>query len=183
LVTGPIELFNRKLFFSSFVAVTDPTDPCKYGVGRLFAVDYQLRDTGQPNTGTIPETYYPAEVPAADLGSDSNWFNIHPADVNGLTSSIPAEMQDKVLMGVNIIKRPQCITSAGDTVETDIYGRLGGIVNPATVGAAAYELHVAISGGGTATTQAGSQIGAKRITGVSGPGQSVTVNAFTGSCD
>ncbi len=157
LITGPLELFDGKVFFSSFVVVPESEDPCDLGTSRLFAVDYVQRDTDQPNTGT-PVTYYPEEIA---IGSPFN-------EDTGL--------QNQLFMGVGITKRPQCPATT-TTVEDPYLGQTR-LPIPEAV-AAVFEVVAHVSGG---TQEQGSALGTQRYA-IPSPQTLTRVGSFTGSCD
>ncbi len=169
LVTGSLELFNRRVYFASFV-VSPSYDPCDYGYSRLFAVDYINRDLTRDWPGTSPLTYYPELVASSYLGSAAALFNNEPG-------AIDTSMENKLYMGVGITRRPQCFSSGTDTFD-DIYGQLGGLAGASSTANATYELVGMVSG----EQVAGSELGSVRIE-QSGPEQMNSIEAFAGTCE
>jgi hypothetical protein len=106
LVTGGMTLFQGQLFFATFISIVDD-DPCKEGKGRLHVVDYQARDTNDPN-GSNPETYPPVDI--LGLSDPDIAINVSAADAT----------EDAMVMGLGITQRPSC--AVVDTGILDVWG-------------------------------------------------------------
>lgn len=122
LVTGSMALFEGQLFFPTFATVTDPTDSCAYGKGRIHAVDYRLYDElvtnvyydsrGNRRSG-LPATYAPKRLQQASIvANGQDVVNVTAANgVNNLT-----------IMGMSVTQRPVCASSDYATDKADVYG-------------------------------------------------------------
>lgn len=140
LVTGPIDLYDRKIFFASFVAISDVNDACAWGQSHLFAVDYIKRDNERQNPLHSPTTYYPLELSPEQLGSDAENFNRYH--------------DDKLYMGVAVVKRPQFHTV--ETQSNDPYIEMGALVETTETSPPVFELVSMASGG---EREGGSELG------------------------
>jgi type IV pilus assembly protein PilY1 len=95
LVTGPMVLFEGQLFFSTFIAVTDPDDVCAFGRGRVHAVSYNLRDTNDRNPSG---TNGPLRINAG-TNSANNIVNILRTNTAG---------DNVMIMGLTLTQQPSC---------------------------------------------------------------------------
>jgi type IV pilus assembly protein PilY1 len=172
MVTGSLELFNRRLYFSSVVVA--PFGPCGGCYSRLFAVDYvQRSESTVPDTN--PLTYYPQ--PVADQYLDTNPDD--EIDTASLFNTAPEEsphpdLEDVLYFGMGITRRPSCFSTESGTFD-NIYGQLGGLGRAAASAPATYELVSMVSGGGSE---------AAPVTIEQAPPQQMnTIEAFAGTCE
>jgi len=120
-VTGPLELFDGRVYFGSFKSITSSTDSCEFGESRLWGVAYVADDgSGGPQDGlettpgsTVFDTTY--------IGPFSN----------------------QIIMGVAVTQRPNCII--GTTV-IDSY--LGSRYRVTDQGGASFQLVAQVGGDG-----------------------------------
>lgn len=159
MATGPLELFDKKLLFSSYKKLPASLNKCECGKSRLYAVDYIQRDTGKPNASG--STYEPTRI---DLGSP---YNLPLAS---------AELQGLQFMGVALSKVPQCIST---TPEPDPYLEQMRIPIPPAPAASLIQLKVTTSGG---ELEQGASIGSKTYT-VPAPQMTTTIKSYGPSCD
>ncbi len=104
-VTGPLELFNQRVYFGSFVASSNVIDACQVGFSRLWGVEFLANQNGStpgpflPNPGleTAPGTFV--------MNQDS--------------TSLP-DLDNRLIMGVAVARRPTCV-DASEPSETDPY--------------------------------------------------------------
>lgn len=108
LVTGPMVLFEGQLFFSTFIAVTDPDDVCALGRGRIHAVSYNLLDDNDRNPSG---TFGPLRINASNGGSD-NIINVLQTNTNG---------DNVMIMGLTLTQQPSC--RLADLLFTDPWGQ------------------------------------------------------------
>lgn len=156
-VTGPLQLFDGKVYFATFSATASPTDACAFGSSRLWGVEY-LKNTmivGQP-------TPYPAG------GIE------YPADSGTFIQKLP-DVPNAIIMGVGITQRPTCFSGV---TETDAYSG-GTRYRHAAVGGGEFQLVAQVSGG------AGASLGTiSTITRTLTPPTALTsIQAWTGSID
>ncbi len=124
-VTGPLELFNGKVYFSTFKSSTSPTDACAYGESRIWGVQY-YQDDGSHNP-----------MPGLESTPGSGVFdalNIGP-------------FANQVVMGVAVTQRPNCYSGS---TEVDPYFGSRYVVNQ--TGGGNFELVANVSGGGSHAT-------------------------------
>jgi type IV pilus assembly protein PilY1 len=95
LVTGPMGLFEGQLYVGTFIAVTDSTEVCDLGRGRIHAVDYVQRDFVDSN-GSNPNTYGPYRVNAGSTET-TNIVNIRQGDSAG---------DNIMILGITVAQRP-----------------------------------------------------------------------------
>lgn len=167
LVTGGLELFNKRAYFASFM-VRPSDDPCDFGYSRLFAVDYT-----KPSDNvsiTEPPTYRPAKI-TTGLGDLARLFNNEPPDID-------PELFNKLYMGIGLTRRPQCFAT-GSVDPDDPYGQLGGLASAVTSGGADFKLVAMASG---ETQVGGSALGSKEIW-QDAPPQLNSIQAYSGTCE
>lgn len=126
IVTGPLELFESKVYWGSFITANDPTNACLLGGSRIWGVEY-IESDGTDPVGAI-------ESPA---GSGTFVTNIDFDDDSALSNAI--------VMGVRVAQRPSCVTSEVVT-ETDPYLPDRAHVNVTDVGPPQFELVAQLSG-------------------------------------
>ncbi len=86
-VTGPLELFNGKVYFASFRSASNPNDLCQFGESRLWGVDYLNSEDD-------------SQLPRPALESVEGSGNHDVRFVGPYTNQI--------IMGVNVVQRPTC---------------------------------------------------------------------------
>ncbi|MFO0617739.1 MAG: hypothetical protein U0414_34415 [Polyangiaceae bacterium] len=133
-VTGPMTLFDRSIYFSSYFP--NNANPCNEGFPRIWGVNY-INDTSAPPAGTG------VNDPANGLDTDGNGL----PDKRFVTLD-----QGAVIFGVGINRLPSCVTNA--TSFND--GWLAGAYKTDTVSAGKYEL-VVQTGHGTAAAPLGGE--------------------------
>ena len=127
-VTGPLELFNGKVYFASFRTTNDPTNACAYGESRIWGVEYLLAEDG------------PGSLPVGGLE--------FPEDSGTFVRSLPP-LTNQIVQGVAVTQRPTC-SQLAEVSETDPYlgSRQFYRVQDSRIGS--YQLVAQISGGGEA---------------------------------
>jgi hypothetical protein len=88
-------LFQGQLFFSTFIAVTDPDDVCAFGRGRIHAVSYNLADINDVNPSG---TRGPMRINASSSPTN-NIINILQTNPNG---------DNVMIMGLTLTQQPSC---------------------------------------------------------------------------
>ena len=158
-VTGPLQLFNGKVYFATFSSQSDPTNACIIGASRLWGVEYLKNTTVVGQT-----TPYPAggfEIPAG-----SGTFVPRRPDIS-----------NAIIMGVGITQRPTCFSGV---TETDAYSA-GTRYRHVAVGGGDFELVAQVSAGGGAGASLGT---VTTITQTLTPPASLTsIQSWTGSVD
>ena len=135
-VTGPLELFESKVYFGTFTSTSDPINACEYGFSRLWGVHYRDADTA---------TFDPV------AGFDTDADGLDDATYLG-------PFDNQIVMGVAVTQRPSCFIGE---VDTDFY--TGTSHFRVTDGApGAFELVAQVSGAGT--TVGGGAVGEIRQT-------------------
>jgi type IV pilus assembly protein PilY1 len=160
MVTGPLELFDKKLLFSSYIKLPDSLNKCDCGKSRLYAVDYLQRDPVSPN-GSSP-TYKPTPI---DLGSPYN-LPLASGELRGLQ-----------FMGVALSKTPQCVSLSPEPDPN--FPDQKRVPVPLTPAASSVNLKVTASGG---DMEQGSSLASKTFT-VPAPQMTTTIKSYGPSCD
>jgi hypothetical protein len=129
-VTGPLELFDGKVYFGSFQSSTPGGDACAYGSSRLWGVEYIRSAAGTPTRTPLPALEEP-------VGSGTMVQYIGP-------------FANEIIMGVGVTKRPSCFT--GETIADPYFG--GDRYRVTDSGGGGFELVAQVSGRttGAATT-------------------------------
>jgi type IV pilus assembly protein PilY1 len=156
-VTGPLQLFDGKLYFATFSSQNDPTNACEIGASRLWGVEY-LKST----TVVSQPTPYPAggiEYPAA----------------SGVYVQKLSDVSNAIIMGVGITQRPTCFSGV---TETDAYSG-GTRYRHAAVGGGEFQLVAQVSGGTGAVASAVTTI-TRTLT---PPAALTSIQSWTGSID
>ncbi len=123
MVTGPLELFDGRVYFGSFKSITG-ADACDFGESRLWGVDYVADDgAGGPADG-IESTAGSGVIDATFVGPFTN----------------------QLIMGVAVTQRPSCFV--GDEV-IDPY--LGNRFRVSEEGGGGFQLVAQVGGGGDLT--------------------------------
>ncbi|MBX3248948.1 MAG: hypothetical protein KF901_17355 [Myxococcales bacterium] len=130
-VTGPLELFDGKVYFGSFTSTNDITNACAYGHSKIWAVEYVDSEmtAGQPT---------PIPVGAMEDPDAPGTFLRH-------LPPIP----NQVVMGVRVTQRPTCSTLQ-EATETDPYFGARTYQRVTQAARGEFMLVAQVSGGGTA---------------------------------
>lgn len=107
-VTGPLDLFNKTVYFGTFVSSPDATNACDFGYSRIWGVDYKERaaaDSTEPKGALV-------------LAEDDSGNEISAEDRQTVTHT-PA-FENQIVMGVSVAKQPTCFGTS-DVTETDPY--------------------------------------------------------------
>lgn len=110
MVTGPIELFDGRVYFGTFVSGATAANACEVGSSRLWGVDYQrigLLPSGYPTPGSNRSPYYGWESAAA---AGTGVFSLHYMDLG----------RNQIIQGVGVTQRPSCIV--GSTIADPYVG-------------------------------------------------------------
>ena len=158
-VTGPLQLFDGKVYFATFSSQSDPSNACVIGASRLWGVEY-LKSTlivGQ----TTPFPAGGIEFPAA-----SGTFIAKLPDV-----------PNAIIMGVGITQRPTCFSGLS---ETDAYSG-GTRYRHSAVGGGEFQLVAQVSAGGGAGASLGTITTVTRT--LTPPAALTSIQSWTGSID
>ncbi|QQR91116.1 MAG: hypothetical protein IPJ88_05115 [Myxococcales bacterium] len=123
LVTGPLDLFDGRVYFGSFKSISGSSDACDFGESRVWGVHYKDADP----TGTED---MPLPMPEIE----------YPADSGTMVRHFPA-ISNVLVMGVGVTQRPTCYD---ESEETDPYIGTRTVVNDS--GGGQFQL-VALAGG------------------------------------
>lgn len=110
LVTGPIELFDGRVYFGSFISGATAADACEFGTSRIWGVDYMRTGsvpTGYPTPGSSRSPYYGWEAGAS---AGTRTFSQHYMDLG----------RNQIVMGVGVTQRPTCVV--GSTISDPYVG-------------------------------------------------------------
>jgi len=92
-VTGPLELFDSRLFFTTFRPANDPLNACEFGQSYLWGVDYVNTETGT----NLPE-------PGLESTPGSGVFDVRKLD----------GFDNQIIIGVSVTQRPTCFEGVED---------------------------------------------------------------------
>jgi type IV pilus assembly protein PilY1 len=123
-VTGPMELFDGKLYFATFTSISDPSNACTYGTTRLWGVDYLRSVAG----GSQP-TPFPRGA-----------FETAPG--SGVFTARLDDIPNAIIVGVGVTQRPTC--TAGLTEADPYFG--GSRYQVTGVGGGEFQLVAQVSG-------------------------------------
>jgi type IV pilus assembly protein PilY1 len=107
-VTGPMVLFDSKVYFNTFLSTDSTTDLCAYGGSRMWGVHYLETSTSTPPVGYTSTTGVAFPKPMLEETPGSGVFNQFYSDMAPNT----------IAVGVNVATAPTCL--AGETT-TDPY--------------------------------------------------------------
>jgi len=124
-VTGPMELFDGKVFFTTFRSANDPLNACDFGESYLWGVEYVNAEGGS----LLP-------VPGLESTPGSGVF-----DLRKLTG-----FDNQIVMGVAVTQRPTCFD---DTITN--YSSYFGSSMPMVTGGGQFEMVANVSGNATPT--------------------------------
>jgi type IV pilus assembly protein PilY1 len=133
LVTGPLALFDGKVFFGSFLSANDPTNACALGSSRLWGVEY-LRSEEDNDT-------YPR--PALEVPDPNNAGETTLTHYRG-------PFENQIVMGVSVTQRRQCL-DLQEVSETDPFLGTRTFKQVNDSGGGQFELVAQVSGGGTSS--------------------------------
>jgi len=131
MVTGPLELFDSRVYFGTFFSAVTPGDSCSFGSSKLWGVHFNQ------SGGTVPGSY------AAGPSGRFPGFGWEAAgDVGNRTfSSHFMELgANQIVQGVGITQRPTCVQG---TAIADPY--MGQRFSTAGVGGGSFELVAQVS--------------------------------------
>ncbi|MBW2460990.1 MAG: hypothetical protein JRH11_05045 [Deltaproteobacteria bacterium] len=152
-VTGPLELFDSRVYFGTFVSVTAATDACAFGVSKIWGVDY-LVDDGSGGPG-----------PGLESTAGSGVFDL----------TYVGPFSNQLIMGVAVSQQPNCFS--GDVI-VDAY--LGSRYRVSGQGGGGFDL-VAQVGGDVVAGSGGSLANITRSLPV--PTSHTDVLGYTGGVD
>lgn len=158
-VTGPMQLFDGKLYFATFTSSTSPTNACDYGASRLWGVEY-IKSTSV-STQTTP---YPAAGIESPIGSGT--FVARLSDIS-----------NAIIMGVGVTQRPTCFSGLS---ETDAYSG-GTRYRHSAVGGGEFQLVAQVSGGGGTAAALGSVSSITRT--LTPPASMTSIQSWSGAID
>jgi len=158
-VTGPLQLFDGKVYFATFSSQTDPSNPCVIGASRLWGVEY-LRST------TIVGQTTP--FPAGGIQS--------PPGSGTFIAKFP-DVPNAIIMGVGITQRPTCFSGLS---ETDAYSG-GTRYRHSAVGGGEFQLVAQVSAGGGAGASLGTVTTITQT--LTPPAALTSIQSWTGSID
>ncbi len=126
-VTGPLALFNGRVYFGSFKSITSTTDACQFGESRLWGVDYVANDgSGGPADG-IESVAGSGVIDATYVGPYTN----------------------EIIMGVAVTQQPNCFLGIS---EIDTY--VGNRFRVTQQGGGGFQLVAQVGGDGALSTGA-----------------------------
>jgi len=133
---GPMELFDSRVYFSTFSSTSSTTDMCQWGSGKLWGVGYL-------SSGTGPIGYTTSGIPSPSAGMTS-------AD-GGLTHFVTTP-SNTIAVGVAIRQAPTCISGV---TEIDPYSA-GSRYRMSRVGGGTFSLVSQASGSNSSRTASSS---------------------------
>jgi type IV pilus assembly protein PilY1 len=143
-VTGPLELFDSRVYFGTFAATDDPLAACEFGSSRIWGVEYARGQSTAASGYSVPAggSTFPVAGLEGTLGS--NVFDAHFVDLASNT----------IALGVAITRTPTCITT--DVIPDPYLG-----INRESVassGGGEFSLTAQVSGPGGATVAGGASV-------------------------
>jgi type IV pilus assembly protein PilY1 len=136
-VVGPMELFDSRLYFSTFSSTSNPRNMCEWGGGKLWGVDYLASGAG-------PAGYTTVGLPSPGPGMTSS---------SGALTHFSPTASNTIAVGVSIRQAPTC---ASGLTEIDPYSG-GGRWRTTSVGGGQFTL-VSQASGSNASRSASSSI-------------------------
>ena len=85
VVTGPIQLFDSKIYFATFRSAASTTDACAFGRSYLWGLDYRLPSSGYAPTGILPAGPAPSTTTVANIAQADNELILGLAVTQDLT--------------------------------------------------------------------------------------------------
>lgn len=144
MVTGPLELFDGRVYFGTFYSAVTPGDSCSFGSSKLWGVHFA-------NTGsTVPGGY--------DAGPSGRfpafgWEAAGDAGDRSFTSHFMELGENQIVQGVGITQRPTCVVG---TADPDPY--MGSRFNTTGVGGGSFELVAQVSSTARVTVGAAPEV-------------------------
>ncbi len=99
-------VFDEMVYFTTFIPIDDPStngDACQSGRSRIWSVDFNNRNGQNIDTG-IDDDDWETMYTANDFGGFRD----------GVNTAMFIEYPGELLTGVNIVRRPECVTASGD---------------------------------------------------------------------
>jgi type IV pilus assembly protein PilY1 len=137
LVTGPLELYDGRVYFGTFISSVTAADACQYGSSRLWGVDYRA-------TGTLPAGY---PLPGSSRSPAFGWEASAAAGTRTFSQHYQDLAANQIVMGVGVTQRPTC--AVGATLPDPYIGPRYDVTN---FGGGTFELVAQVSTGSTVTT-------------------------------
>jgi len=129
-VTGPLELFDSRVFFGTFHSDVSATSACDFGESQLCGVHYVNPES---SLGGLPD------------------FGLESSPGSGFDTRCAGPFANQIIMGATVPQRPNCFT--GEEVSaTDPY--LGSRFRVTGQGGGGFQLVAQVGGGGTVATGA-----------------------------
>ncbi len=131
MVTGPLELFDGRVYFGTFFSAVTPGDSCSFGSSKLWGVHFT-------NTGsTVPGNY--TAGPSGRFPA-FGWEAAGDAGDRSFTSHFMELGENQIVQGVGITQRPTCVDGSAIA---DPY--MGARFNTRGVGGGSFELVAQVS--------------------------------------
>jgi hypothetical protein len=149
-VTGPLELFDSRVYFGTFASNAGLGDACLYGGSRIWGVHYLNASSTAPTGYTAVNGRFPAAGLQSTAGTGP--YDTHYIDVGDNT----------IVMGVAVTRTPTCVSG---TTLPDPY--LGNRFTVGPPGGGEFRLVAPVSGarpGGGGLTTSGGGTGEASIT-------------------
>ena len=140
-VTGPLELFDSRVYFGTFAAATDPIDGCQFGSSQIWGVSYL---NYQPTTagGLLnPSGRFPR--PGLESTPGSAAFDTHFVSAG----------TNVIALGVSVTRAPTCATV--DTIPDPYYSMRSRV---SASGGGEFSLTAQLSGPGATIVAGGSSV-------------------------
>ncbi len=149
MVTGPLELFDGRVYFGTFASGTTPADACNFGSSRLWGVDFLA-------TGTTPAGY---PAPASSRSPAFGWESAADAGRSIFSTHYTDLGANQIVMGVGVTQRPTCVQ--GSTV-ADPY--IGPRFDVDQIGGGQFELVAQVSSDSVTSASAPAEVATIRRT-------------------
>lgn len=98
-VTGPMELFMSRVYFSTFSSTSSTTDACQWGGSKIWGVDYLHAGPAASGYSTIGTISSPFPLAALESSPGSGVFDEHFTDMS----------LNSIAMGVAVTASPTCV--------------------------------------------------------------------------
>ncbi|MFT3924967.1 MAG: hypothetical protein QM778_20695 [Myxococcales bacterium] len=102
-VTGPLSLFNKVLYFGSFVS-PQTGNACDFGFSRLWGIHYMDTKTKTPEGKNVPSS---GPEPMFVNGEDADHKPIYVSYIN-------KDFDDSLILGVSVASDPVCVAGLSD---------------------------------------------------------------------
>lgn len=103
-VTGPMELFTSRIYFSTFSSTSSATDACQWGGSKIWGVDFMRSGIAPAGYFTSGGTASPFPMAGLESAAGTGVYDRHFTDTS----------LNSIAMGVAITASPTCVT--GSTV-------------------------------------------------------------------